>query len=60
MLAGVNRFTLKDMKGTIGGEEEPTPIKEAIFSSHNMLDELLSDEDPAADEDIFYGLRRTM
>jgi hypothetical protein len=60
MFAGVNRFTLKDMRGTIGGGEEPTPLKEAVFYSQDILDELLSDEDQAADEGMFYGLGRTM
>lgn len=60
MFAGVNRFTLKDMRGTLGGGETPSPTKEAVFSSQNILDEFLSDEDAAADEGIFYGLGRTI
>jgi hypothetical protein len=57
MFGGVNRFTLKDMRGSI---EEPIALKEAVFSSQNMLDEMLSEEDPAADEGMFYGMGRTM
>ena len=57
MFGGVNRFTLKDARGSI---EEPTALKEAVFSSQNMLDEMLSEEDPAADEGMFYGMGRTM
>jgi len=57
MFGGVNRFTLKDARGSI---EEPLPLKEAVFSSQNMLDEMLSEEDPGADEGMFYGMGRTM
>ena len=57
MFGGVNRFTLKDARGSI---EEPLPLKEAVFSSQNMLDEMLSEEDPGTDEGMFYGMGRTM